>query len=193
MDYLSFTGLLSKVRKNKKRSSVVEKSKVLNGHCLSVTKILSTLGLVVVAGLLLIAAGCGGGKTAAVAPDALIKSYMAKHETMVDASLAGLYIEKEQAGVAEKVTTTIAARKADGSLEGLQGATFDFSGLQIQVVGEMEDYINDEIKQFLKVAVKGQYKMNVQESGKQISADQVLILEKEAGDWKITETINPWT
>lgn len=170
----------------------MEKSKVGNGHCRSITGIITYLGAVAAVALLLSAAGCGGGKSAAVAPDATIKSYLAKHETMVDTSLASLYIKKERADITAKINSTIAAKKADGSLAPLEKATFDFSGLKIEVLAEKEDYINDEIKQFIKVAVKGQFKMNLQESGKQISADEVLILEKEGESWKITETLNPW-
>lgn len=144
--------------------------------------------------LLLTAVAGGCGKTASITvPDGVIKDYIAKHETMVDTSLASLYIQKEQDAVAEKVNSTIAARKTDGTLESLQSASFDFSGLELELLGEKEDYVNDEIKSFLKVAVKGHYTVNVQESARNITVDETVILEKENETWKITETINPWS
>jgi hypothetical protein len=144
--------------------------------------------------LLLTAAAGGCGKTApASIPDGVIKDYIAKHETMVDTSLASLYVHEEQGTVAEKVSSTITARKTDGTLEDLQSATFDFSGLELQLLGEKDDHINDEIKSFLKVAITGDYIVNIHESVKNITVDETVILEEEGGTWKITEKINPWS
>jgi hypothetical protein len=149
---------------------------------------------VALAVLLLTAAAGGCGMTASNSvPDVFIKDYIAKHETMVDTSLASLYIQKEQGAVAEKVSSTIAARKTDGTLEDLQGATFDFSGLELELLGETKDYVNDEVKSFMKVAVRGSYTVNVQANARNITVDETLTLEKEDGTWKITETINPWS
>ena len=144
--------------------------------------------------LLLTAAAGGCGKTApASIPDGVIKDYIAKHETMVDTSLASLYVHEEQGTVAKKVSSTITARKTDGTLEDLQSATFDFSGLELQLLGEKDDHINDEIKSFLKVAITGGYIVNIHESVKNITVDETVILENEGGTWKITEKINPWS
>jgi len=144
--------------------------------------------------LLLTAAAGGCGKTGpASIPDGVIKDFIAKHETMVDASLASLYIHQEQDAVAEKVSSTIAARKTDGTLGDLQSATFDFTGLELELLGEKADHINDEIKSFLKVAIKGSYLVNIHESTRNITMNETVILEKEDGIWKITETINPWS
>ena len=157
----------------------------------SVFKVPYALGIAAVAGLLVIAvAGCGAG--ASKVSDGLIHDYLAKHETMVDASLAGLYIVTEQDGIAEKINSAIAARTADGTLEGLRGATFDFSDLTIEVIGEKEDHINDEIKRFVKVAIQGTFSMRLKDSDRQITADETLILEMEGKVWKVTEKINPW-
>jgi len=84
------------------------------------------------------------------------------------------------------------SKKKDGTLQSLQQATFDFSGMQIKILGEKEEYVNDELAQFLKIAVEGNYTMNMQGSTREIIATQTIILEKESGAWKITETLNPW-
>ena len=55
------------------------------------------------------------------------------------------------------------------------------------------DHINDEIKSFLKVAITGGYTMSVHENARKITIDETVILEKEGGTWKITETIDPWS
>jgi hypothetical protein len=61
------------------------------------------------------------------------------------------------------------------------------------VVGEKEQYVDDEPKTFLKVAVKGSYTMNQKDAAKTIAADEVIILEMVGNSWKVTETINPWS
>jgi hypothetical protein len=61
------------------------------------------------------------------------------------------------------------------------------------LLDEKKDYVNDEIKSFMKVAVKGGYTVKVQESARKITVDETVILEREDGTWKITETINPWS
>ena len=136
---------------------------------------------------------CGGTKKTAQAPTDLIKSYIAKHETMVDSSLVNLYIKAEQDKMTNLINDTIAAKKEEGSLDALQHATFDLSGLQIEILGEAEDYVNDEITQFMKVAVKGSYTIDLDGSAQAMTANETIILEKEGGAWKITETLNPWT
>lgn len=170
------------------------KRTIFGSRNFSVFKTSYLLGLATVTGLLVIAvAGCGGGETAASkVPDMVIRDYVAKHETMVDASLASLYIKTEQDKVMNRINSMIATRTAEGTLEGLQEATFDFSGLTVDVVGEKEDYINDEIKKFMKIAIKGTFIMKVQGSEEEIAAEETLILEMEGNEWKVTETINPW-
>jgi hypothetical protein len=141
----------------------------------------------------MMAAGCGSTKTSASkAPEAVIRGYVAKHEIMVDPSLAGLYVVEEQGKVTEQINSAIAAREADGSLEDLQSATFDFSGMRIEIIGEKEDYVNDEIKKFMKVAITGNYTITIHGNAKEVDADEVIILKKEARAWKITTKANPW-
>jgi len=143
--------------------------------------------------LLMVTAGCGSSKvSASKAPDAVIKGYVAKHEVMVDPSLAGLYVVEEQGKVTEQINSAIAARSADGSLEDMQAATFDFSDLRIEIIGEKEDHVNDEIKKFIKVAITGNYTITVQGIATEVDADEVIILRREANVWKITAKANPW-
>jgi hypothetical protein len=112
---------------------------------------------------------------------------------MVDDSLANLYVSFEQDAVEEKVSDSINAKEAEGTLEDLQSAVFDFSGLELQLLDEKKGYVNDEIKSFLKVELRGHYIMNAQGRETDFNVDKVVILEKEDGTWKITETVNPWS
>ena len=135
---------------------------------------------------------CGGARKQAHAPEALIKDYIAKHETMVDLSLANLYIEKEQKSVTGKINLEIEKRKNEGTLQKMQQASFDFSSLKIDLVDQKEEYVNDEPKDFLKVAASGSIIMKTEGNSKDIPIDEVIILEREGKSWKVTETINPW-
>lgn len=112
---------------------------------------------VIIAGFLFLfgTVSCGGNKSAGQPPETFIQDFIAKHETMVDASLVNYYVEEERKEVAERIRNSISAKKAEGTLESMQKATFDFSDLKLKVMGEKEDYFNDELKTFIKVAVKG--------------------------------------
>jgi hypothetical protein len=146
------------------------------------------IGLLSLTGIM----NCGGARKQTQAPEALIKDYIAKHETMVDLSLANLYIEKEQKSITGKINLEIEKRKNTGTLQKMQHASFDFSSLQISLLDNKEEYVNDEPKDFLKVAAIGSVVMKTEENSKIIPIDEVIILEKEGKSWKVTETINPW-
>lgn len=135
----------------------------------------------------------GGGSGPAQAPKAFIQDFLAKHQTMSDASLVELYVEEEKEKVAKLVDQSINSLKAQGTLENLQQATFDFSNLQLEVLGEKEAYVDDEPKTFLRVGVKGSYIMNQKDVSKTIPADDIIILKMVGNNWKITETVNPWS
>jgi hypothetical protein len=139
---------------------------------------------------------CGGGSSSGPAqvkaPRALIQDYIAKHGIMVDTSLVNLYVNDEQPKVAADVKKTIEEKTATGELEKLQDATFDFSNLQIAVVGTKEDYIDDQPTKLIKVSVSGSYIMKQAENSTTISADETVILGKVENGWKVTEKINPW-
>ena len=149
----------------------------------------TALALFLVSGLI----NCGGSSSSSQPSKAYIQQFIAKHQTMVDPSLASFYIEKEQSKVARLVDQTISAKEEAGTLATIQQATFDFSNLTIDMMGEKSEYINDEPKTFVKVAVKGSYIMKLQDKSRDIEADDVIILERVGHDWKVTETINPWS
>ena len=139
---------------------------------------------------------CGGGSSGSAqvqAPKALIRDYIAKHETMVDTSLVDFYVTNEQSTVAAAINRNIEEKKASGELDTLQQATFDFSNLQIDVVGEKEEYIDDQPTKVFKVSVSGSYIMNQADSSKTISADDTIIFERVNNSWKVTEKVNPWS
>ena len=139
---------------------------------------------------------CGGSSSApsqVQAPKALIQDYIAKHGTMVDSSLVSLYLNDEQPKIAADIKRTISEKTATGELEKLQNATFDFTNLQITVVGQKEDYVEDQPTKLIKVSVSGSYIMNQAAESTTISADETIILAKDNKNWKVTEKINPWS
>jgi hypothetical protein len=140
---------------------------------------------------------CGGGSSSGPsqvqAPKAMIQDFIAKHETMVDSTLVDFYVADEQPSVAAAVKRNIDEKKAAGELNELQQATFDFSNLQIAVVGEKEEYLNDEPKKTIQVSVSGSYVMKQENGNKTISANENIVLQYVNNDWKVTEKINPWS
>jgi len=140
---------------------------------------------------------CGGsgssGPAQVQAPKALIQDFIAKHGTMVDTSLAGFYVQDEQPRMAAAVKKAIDEKKAAGGLEMLQQATFDFSNLQIAVVGQKEEYIDDQPTKLIKVSVSGSYIMKQAENSTTIPANETVILGLVNKSWKVTEKVNPWS
>jgi hypothetical protein len=139
---------------------------------------------------------CGGSSSTPAqvqAPKALIQDYIAKHGTMVDSSLASLYLNDEQPKVAADIKRTISEKTATGELEKLQHATFDFTNLQITVVGQKEDYVDDQPTKLIKVSVSGSYIMKQAADSTTISANETIILAKVNKNWKVTEKVNPWS
>ena len=139
---------------------------------------------------------CGGSSSTPAqvqAPKALIQDYIAKHGTMVDSSLASLYLNDEQPKVAADIKRTISEKTATGELEKLQHATFDFTNLQIKVVGQKEDYVDDQPTQLIKVSVSGSYIMKQAADSTTISANETIILAKVNKNWKVTEKVDPWS
>ena len=154
--------------------------------------------LYTVLGMFLVSAmvSCGGSSSAPVqvqAPKALIQDYIAMHGIMVDTSLVDFYLTGEQPKMAAAIKKTIEAKEGTGELEKLQNATFDFTNLQIAVVGEKEDYIEDQPTKLIKVSVTGSYIMNQAADSTTITADETVILGMVKNVWKVTERINPWS
>jgi hypothetical protein len=149
---------------------------------------------IILVGLLFLTAimSCGGARKQAQAPEALIKDYIAKHQTMVDLSLANLYIEEEQESITGRIILEIEKRKHEGTLQKMQHASFDFSNLKIDLLDQKVKYVYDEPKNFLKIATRGSIIMKTEEDSKDIPIDEVIILEREGKAWKVTETIHPW-
>ena len=137
--------------------------------------------------------GCGSSISNVELPEDFIRDFLAKHETMVDKSLVYYYTKVEQPAIAEKIDLTCRLCKNRGTLESLEKATFDFSGLMIELLDKKEEYINDEPVLFVKVAVKGNYIMELPEESKKIDANDVIILRMARHEWKVTETSNPWS
>ena len=140
---------------------------------------------------------CGGGSSSGPsqiqAPKAMIQDFIAKHQTMVDSTLVDFYVVDEQPSVAAVIKRTIDEKKAAGDLNALQQATFDFSNLQIAVVGEKEAYINDEPNKIIQIAVSGSYVMMQENDNKTIEASNNIVLQMVNNNWKVTEKINPWS
>ena len=149
--------------------------------------------------LALFAAGsivnCGGSSmdpAQVQVPTTLIQDFIAKHDAMVDSSLVNYYVSDEQPTVAAAVKKAIDEKKSDGELAKLQNASFDFSNLQIAVVGEKEAYVHDHQTKLIKVEVSGSYVMKHDEGKKTIPANDTIILEMVDNNWKVTEKVNPW-
>jgi hypothetical protein len=167
----------------------VEKSNMIN-----LTKgLLYTVLALFLVGAMINCGGSSSGPAQVQAPKALIQDYISKHGIMVDTSLVEIYVTEEQPRVAADVKRTINQKTATGELERLQDATFDFSNLQITVVGEKEDYIDDQPTQLIKVSVSGSYIMNQADNATTIPADETVILVMVNNHWKVTEKINPWS
>ena len=141
---------------------------------------------------------CGGGGSSSgpaqvQAPTALIQDYVAKHGTMVDTSLADFYVSDERPLVVAAIKRTIDEKKASGELDKLQQATFDFSNLQIAVVGEKEDYVDDAPTKLFKVSVSGSYMIKQESDTQTIQANETIIFANVGNTWKVTEKVNPWS
>jgi len=176
--------------KSDEKEFEVKKSRVLNGKGILLYAIAA---LILMGGII----NCGGGTTAGPtqveAPKALIQDFIAKHDFMVDDSLVNYYVADEQPTVAAAVQKTIDEKKASGELEKLQQASFDFSNLQIAVVGEKDAYVNDQPTKVIKVSVSGSYIMKQENNTETIPADKTIILEMVNNTWKVTERVNPWS
>jgi len=137
-------------------------------------------------------AGCSRSSNVELPKD-FIREFIAKHETMVDKSLVYYYAREEQVTVAEKIDLACRVNKNKGILESLEKATFDFSGLKIEIVDQKEEYFDDEPVLYVKVTVRGNYTMELPNENKKIDTDDVIILKMARHEWKVTETNNPWS
>ena len=148
--------------------------------------VLSVIGLLSIT-------GCGSNKASTELPKDFIREFIAKHETMVDQSLVYYYVKPDQPEIAEQINITCRINESKGCLEVLRNAIFDFSELQIELVDKKENYVNDEPVLFVKVAIKGNYKMQLPEETRTIKANEILVLQLARSEWKVTNTNNPWS
>ena len=142
---------------------------------------------------LAIITGCGSDPNSVNLPTDFIKDFIAKHETMADKSLVYYYVKSDQQVIAEQIETSCRINKSKGVLEILENATFDFSELQIELVDKKEEFVDDEPVLFVKVAVKGCYKMQLPEETKTINTDDIIVLQMARSEWKINNSNNPWS
>jgi hypothetical protein len=151
-------------------------------------------GLLFIAALsLAVITNCGGSNKQAQAPESMIRDFVAKHHVMVDESLATFYVTEEQAEMNKAIVRSTEEKKQDGTLASLQQASFDPSALQISIVDQKEEYVHDEPVDFMKISATGKLLIKMADGSKNIDINDVIILEKEGGNWKVTEKINPWS
>jgi hypothetical protein len=124
-------------------------------------------------------------------PETFVLNFIQKHIPMIDISVADFYVKEEQAGIIGRIKAKALNQKQDNS-ESLSAATYDFSNIKVEVIDEKEEYINDEAVDFLKVAANGIYTKTTSGKSESFVEDEVIILESIAGQWKVTEKINPW-
>jgi hypothetical protein len=141
--------------------------------------------------MLVIAAGCSSGPSQA--PEAFVKDFMGKHIKMLDAGVADFYIPSEKNNIIQEVNFKIAEKEKEGKLNSLKSAKVDVSGLNIEVLDKKDTYVNDESHVYVKVKVTGKYTIDFGKVTREIAEDETFILRADGGNWKVTETENPWS
>lgn len=159
----------------------------MNSHSKGSSRHFLTLTLLI-ASLLIIMSTVGCNSAPSMTPEKLVLNFIQKHVPMVDASVADFYVKEEQAGIIDRLK----ALKASGKNDADHAATYDFSKVKVEVIGEKEEYIDDESVNFLKVAATGNYTKTTNGKSESLIEDEVIILESIKGQWKVTELINPW-
>jgi len=140
--------------------------------------------------MLILAAGCTSAPSET--PDKLILNFIQKQIPMIDLSVSDFYVKEEQSGVIDRVKKFIASKKENGNFESLSTATYDFSNIKVDVLDQKDEYIDDEDMSFMKVAARGNYTKTLNGKSESLNEDEIIILESVAGEWKVTEKINPW-
>lgn len=140
--------------------------------------------------IILWAAGCSSSPSES--PEKFVLNFIKKHIPMIDRSAADFYVKEERAGVIDRIQAFIASSKEKGILKSRSAAKYDFSKIEVKVLDQKEEYIQDEAREFLKVAAKGSYTKTVDGKSESLIEDEIIILESVRGEWKVTEKINPW-
>jgi hypothetical protein len=125
-------------------------------------------------------------------PEKFTLNFIQKHVPMADMSVADFYVDEEQAGILDKIKAINASNKKADNSEAVSAATYDLSTIQVKVIDEKEKYVDDEAVNFVKIAATGSYTKTMNGTSESLSEDEVIILESIAGQWKVTEKINPW-
>jgi hypothetical protein len=118
-------------------------------------------------------------------PEKFVLNFIQKHIPMIDISVADFYVKEEQKGIIERVKELTASSKESA-------AVYDFSKIKVNVLDQKEEYVDDEAKNFMKVAAKGSYTKTLDGKSESLIEDEIIILESVGGAWKVTEKINPW-
>ena len=143
-------------------------------------------------GGVVVVTGCGGNKQAQ-APESMIRDFVAKNHVMIDESLASFYVAEEQEDIQQAIARSTEEKKQSGTLASLKQASFDPSALKISVLDQKEEYVHDEAVDFLKISATGNLLIKMADGSKDVAINDIIILEKERGNWKVTEKINPWS
>jgi hypothetical protein len=139
--------------------------------------------LIAAAMMLTWAAGCTSAPSET--PEKFVLNFIQKHIPMIDISVADFYVKEEQKGIIERVKELTASSKESA-------AVYDFSKIKVNVLDQKEEYVDDEAKNFMKVAAKGSYTKTLDGKSESLIEDEIIILESVGGAWKVTEKINPW-
>jgi hypothetical protein len=162
----------------------------MNSHLNGFSKHVLTL-ILLIASVMILLSTVGCNSATPMTPETFVLNFIQKHIPMIDISVADFYVKEEQAGIIGRIKAKALNQKQDNS-ESLSAATYDFSNIKVEVIDEKEEYINDEAVDFLKVAANGIYTKTTSGKSESFVEDEVIILESIAGQWKVTEKINPW-
>jgi hypothetical protein len=162
----------------------------MNLHSNGFSRHALTLTVLIASVLILFIVGCTSAPS--MSPEKFVLNFIQKHVPMIDISVADFYVKEEQAGIIDRVKALKASNKKANISESVSAATYDFSMIKIEVIDEKEKYVNDEAVDFLKVAATGTYTKTTNGKSESLLEDEIIILESIAGQWKVTEEINPW-
>ena len=163
----------------------------MNSHASSFSRHGLILTLLIISVLILLATvGCNSAPS--MAPEKFVLNFIQKNVPMMDVSVADFYVIEEQAGIIDRIKALKTSNKNESISGSVSAATYDFSKVKIEVIDQKEEYINDEAVNFLKVAATGSYTKSTDGKSESLAEDEVIILESIAGQWKVTEKIDPW-
>ena len=148
--------------------------------------------ILLIASVLMLLSTVGCTSAPSMAPEKFVLNFIQKHVPMIDISVADFYVKEEQSGIIDQIKAVKASNKKNNISESVSAATYDFSKIKVEVIAEQEEYINDEAVDFLKVTATGNYTKTTNGKSESLIEDEVIILESIAGQWKVTEKINPW-